>query len=119
MKIPVYEVIVGESLPDLKLWVSTAGDLITGLGTGHSFSLTVRDADDSTDLFVKTTGFTGQTGTGGVSGGTPNLVIEWATSDELDRLSGGRSHKAMLTITRASDTRVRYYEFTIRAVAQV
>jgi hypothetical protein len=116
MKLPIYEVIVGESLPDLALFCRVDGTLLTGLGTGHTFSLVVRNPGDTATLFTKTTGFTGQTGSGTPPDGTPNLVVQWATSGELSTLTAGSAHKALLSITRSSDSRVRKYRFVIQAV---
>jgi hypothetical protein len=116
VKIPAYEVIVGESLPDLGLFIRVDGVLLAGLSTGHTFSLVVRDPTDTSTLFTKTTGFTGQTGTGAPPDGTPNLVCQWATSGQLSTLTAGKDHKAALAITRSSDSRVRKYRFTIRAI---
>lgn len=119
MRLPVYEVIVGESLPDLGVWVTVDRILLTDLATDATFSLVVRNADDTANLFVKTTGILGMVGSGTQESGTPNLVVTWALNSELDQLAAGRSHRAMLTITRTSDSRQRFYEFIIRAIGRV
>jgi hypothetical protein len=116
VKIPVYEAVVGESLPDLGLFLRVSGSLLTGLGTGHTFSLKVRNPRDTATLFTKTTGFTGQTGSGSAPDGTPNLVVQWATSGQLSLLTPGALHRSMLAITRSSDSRVRKYLFDIKGV---
>lgn len=118
MKKPIYEVIVGESLPDLSLWVTVTGKLLTDLGFDATFSLLVRNADDTDTLFFKTTGFTGQVGHGkqNDTDGVPNLVISWQNFGELVLLAPDRTHNALLTITRTSDSKIRYYEFVIRAM---
>jgi hypothetical protein len=116
VNIDAYEVIVGESLPDLGLLVKVDGVLLTGLDTGHTFSLVVRDPTDTSTLFTKTTGFTGQAGSLTTTPKTPNLVCQWAASGQLSTLTAGKDHKAALAITRSSDSRVRKYRFTIRAI---
>jgi len=109
--LPTYEVYDGESLPDLGLFLSVDGTLLTGLATGHTFSLKVTSEDGSSTLFTTTTGFTGQTGSGAPPTGTPNLVKQWATSGELASLTANTRYRAQLAITRSSDSRVRYFEF--------
>lgn len=111
MRLDAYEVYDGESLPDLGLYVRVDGTLLTGLATGHTFELKV--VDDATTMFTKTTGFTGATGTGVPPSGTPNLVVQWATSAELSTLVAGTNYLAQLKITRSSDSRIRYYNFMI------
>lgn len=113
--VPVYDVTVAESLPALSLWVTVDGKLLTDLVSDAAFTLLVRDPDDQTTLFVKTDGFTAQTGSGTEHNGVPNLIVNWATAGELDQLTGDRSHKALLTVGRPSDSRQRYYNFIIRA----
>lgn len=114
---PVYEVVVGESLPDLSLWVTVDKQLLTDLGSNAFFSLLVRDPDDTVTLFNKLTGFLGQVGEGTERNGFPNLIVQWGGSGELDQLTPDRTHKALLTITRVSDEKIRYYRFVIKATA--
>ena len=72
---PIYQVITGQALPDTGLFVRSGGVLLTGLNSGYTFSLRVRNPNDDATLFTKTTGFTGQIGSGSEPGGVPNLVI--------------------------------------------
>jgi hypothetical protein len=118
MKSPVYEVIVGEAIPDLALWIFTNNVLLAG--ADYSYSLVVRDPDDLSDLFQKTSGFVGQTGTGSEHDrdGVPNLIVRWGQFGELDLLTPGRSHKASLQYTRLSDGKPGYFPLVIRATAQ-
>lgn len=112
-KLPTYEIFVGESLPDLGLFVRANGQLVTGLASGHTFELKIASMDG--DLLVtKTTGITGQSGTGFPPLGTPNVVIAW--SDELEELTAD-SFLAQLKITRTADSKVRIVQWLIRARA--
>lgn len=113
--LPTYKVFVGESLPDLGLFVRENTQLITGLGSGHTFALKVASLDGDV-LFAKTTGIAGQAGEGFVPLGTPNVVIQWGAEGELDQLSAG-TFWAQLAITRTSDSRVRYVQWLISARA--
>lgn len=107
------EVIDGENLPSLGLFVRENGTLLTGLDTGHTFELKVAD-DTGTLVFTKTTGISGQAGTGVPPSGTPNVVVAWASgTSELAGLTGGETYQVQLKITRTSDTRSRYYQFSL------
>lgn len=117
MQRPVYEVIVGESLPNLNLWLVDGDTLIQGLDAPTAFELDVWDPSLNL-LFTKTSGFVGAAGSGTEGNGSPNLVIQWAVTGELDQLVSGRSHPALLKITRSSDLRVWLREFVIKATGQ-
>lgn len=107
------EVIDGENLPSLGLFVRENTALLTGLDSGHTFELKVA-TDDNTLLFTKTTGITGQAGAGMPPTGTPNVIVQWAnTTSELAAMTGGETYKAQLKITRSSDARFRLYQFDI------
>lgn len=112
-QIPTYEVFIGESLPDLGLFIRENGALISGLANGHTFELRVGTIAGAV-LFTKTTGFTGQAGSGFSPLGIPNLIIQWGVTGELDQLTEG-TFRARLEITRTSDSRKRYFEWLIRA----
>jgi hypothetical protein len=113
--LPVYRVVVGQALPDLGLFVRVDGALLAGLASGFTFSLRVRDPLDAATLFTKTTGFTGQTGAGSEPGGTPNLVVAWAATGELDQLTPGEQHRSLLNVVRQSDSKPFKYQFLIFA----
>ena len=107
------EVIDGENLPSLGLFVRENGTLLTGLDTGHTFELKIAEAD-GTVVVTKTTGITGQAGTGTPPSGTPNVVIAWSSgTSELASLTGGDTYQVQLKITRTADTRSRYYQFSL------
>jgi len=109
-----YEVFVGESAPPLKLFLRENGVLIPGLATGHTFVLKVATMEDVV-LFTKSSSITGQAGSGFAPLGTPNVIVQWAVADELDKLSEG-TFRAQLAITD-SDNRVRYVQWLIHARA--
>lgn len=113
---PTYEVFVGESLPDLKLFVRDNTQLVTGLGSGHTFALKVATLAGEV-LFTKTTGIIGQTGSGFQPLGTPNVIVAWAVADELDQLEAGATYRAQLFTTRAVDSKKSVDEFLISARA--
>lgn len=107
------EVIDGESLPSLGLFVRENGSLLTGLDSGHTFEMKIADSG-GTLVFTKTTGITGQVGNGIPPTGTPNVVVQWnANPSELASLNGGETYDAQLRITRIADSRNRYYQFHI------
>lgn len=116
MPTPIYEVYVGESLPDLGLFVRENGALVTGLGSGHTFELKLASLAGEV-LVTKTSGITGQTGSSFPPLGTPNVVVQWATAAELDALTAEGSYRAQLKITRTVDSRVRIYQWLVRARA--
>jgi hypothetical protein len=109
----VIDVVDGESLPDLGLYVRENGTLLAGLATGYT--VTLKSADETgTVLVTKTSGITGQAGNGIPPTGTPNVIVQWnATPSELAALDGGETYDAQLTITRTSDSRSRLYPFRI------
>lgn len=114
--LPTYEVFVGESLPDLSLFLRENTQLISGLDSGHSFRLRVVPVEGGAVVLEKTTGFVGQAGSGFPPLGTPNLRVQWALND-LAELEPDASYRAQLAITRTEDDRVRIYEFLIRTRA--
>jgi hypothetical protein len=115
--LPVYRVVVGQALPDTNLWVRAGGVLVPGLAAGFTFSLRVRDPLDATTLFTKSSGITGQTGSGSEPGGVPNVIIAWAASGELDQLTAFEQHRALLNMTRVSDSKAFKYQFLLLADA--
>lgn len=111
MQLPTFEVIVGASAPTVGLFVRENGTLLTGLDSGHTFSLKVVDEPGGTVAFTKTSGITGQAGAGLPPSGTPNVEVQWATSGEIANLTGGERYLAELTITRTADSRKRIRQF--------
>jgi len=112
--LPTYEVFVGESLPDLGLFVRENGQLVPGLGSGHTFELKIAPLDGAVAV-TKTSGIVGQTGTGFAPLGTPNVMISWAAG-VLGSLTEG-SFLAQLKITRTADNKVRILQWLIRTRA--
>lgn len=113
---PVYYVFLGEAIPDLALFLKVDGRLLTG--NEYSYSMTVfAPNDESTVLFTKTTGFTGQVGSGTGLGASdvPNVIVSWDPPAETSLLTIGASHLALLTYFRLSDSKPGYYKFIIRA----
>ncbi len=113
--IPTVEYIVGADLDDLGLFVRANRQLID-LSSGHSFTLIVGDGSSGTGGFTKTTSMTGAAGSGTPPSGTPNLVVTWETTGELNNLTGATTYPAQLTILRTTDQRQRKRLFRIRMV---
>lgn len=112
--LPTYEVTVGESLLPLKLFVRPDGALLTGLASGYTFELKVGPVDGGAVLFTKTDGITGQAGAGFAPSGTPNVVVQWEATGELDALSEG-TYLAQLALI--SGGKRAFFPFLIRARA--
>lgn len=113
-RLSTYEIFCGESLPDLGLFLRENGVLIPALASGHTFELKVAIHGTSSVVFTKTTGITGQTGSTFPPLGTPNVVIAWAATGELDALTPG-AYRAQLKITRTLDGKARFYQWLINA----
>lgn len=114
-RLGTYEIFVGESLPDLGLFIRENGAFVTGLASGHTFELKIASLEGDV-IVTKTTGISGQVGSGFAPTGTPNVVIQWGTSGELANLTVG-SFLAQLKITRTADSRVRIVQWMVRARA--
>lgn len=112
MQLPTFEYVVGADAPSLGLFVRENGQLID-LSSGYTYSLKVVDQAGGTVQFTKTSGITGATGSGLPPGGTPNLVIQWATTGELNSLTGGKRYLAQVTITAGADSRQRIKQFQL------
>ena len=98
-----YEWTVGDDLPDLPVEWKEDGVLID-FSSGWTFELKV-GSPGSAAAFTKTSGFTG-------AATSPNLVIQFATSGELNTLAAGR-YTAQLRATRTSDSRTRTRKFPL------
>jgi lysophospholipase L1-like esterase len=91
----------GAELPVAGWWMYDGPDLIAGLSSGHTFELKIFPIGGASVL-IKTTGITGQTGsgTGKVAEDTPNVVIAWADGD-LDLEAG--PYRIQMRVIRTSD----------------
>jgi hypothetical protein len=77
---------------ELHIWWFVNGALLD-LHTGYTFQAKLASVKTpATTIWTKTTGFTGAVGSGVEGNGTPNLVVQWATSGELNdsSLTAGR-----------------------------
>ncbi len=110
---PTVAYFVGSDLDDLGLFVRANRQLID-LSSGHSFTLVVGDGVSGTGGFTKTTSMTGAAGSGIPPNGTPNLVVTWETTGELNNLAGNIRYKCILTILRTTDQRQRKRKFFIQ-----
>lgn len=112
-RIPTKTYTVGADLADLGMFIRENRTLID-LSGGYTYSLKVVTTPGATPEFTTITGFTGAVGSGVPPNGTPNLVKQWATSGELNSLTGGVTYLAQLTITRTADARQRFRRFYIQ-----
>lgn len=95
----------GSDLPDLGLvWKDTAGNLIN-FSDGWTFEAKVGRLGEAAQ-FSKSAGITG-------AATSPNVLIEWATTGELNTLSPG-TYTLQLAATRTDDGRTRLYQTRIR-----
>lgn len=98
----------GSDLADLTVtWEDAAGDPID-MSSGYTFSTKVGTVGTDA-VFTKTNGHTGT---------TTGVVIQWATSGELNTLDGGM-YTIQITATRTSDTRQRIAQGTLKILRAV
>lgn len=89
----------GADLPDLALaWKDRNGALID-FSVAHTYELKI-GYPGSTALVTKTTGFAG-------AATNPNLVVQWATTNELNTLVPG-NYYVQIKATRTSDGKQRF-----------
>lgn len=101
---------VGDELESLQLWWF-ANSALVDLSVAHTYSAKLYKASDSTHTNVfsalKTTGFTGAAGSGTKPSGTPNLVVTWATTGELNSTMTDGLYIFQIVATRTSDSKQR------------
>lgn len=106
------EYTLGDELADAGLfWLDGYGALID-FSSGYTFSLKVYDAT-GTAWFTKTSSITGAAGSLTTSPQTPNVVIAWATSGELNSITSAGPYPLRLTATRTADSKTRTFRTTI------
>lgn len=104
--------IKGSDLPDQPVvWTDYTNALID-FGLGWTFQLKIGHLGQAA-LVVKTSGITGFG-----PGISPNVVIAWAISGELNTLEPG-NYTALLTATRTSDNKQRRISFPFNISAEV
>lgn len=101
MKIDVVEYFIGDDRSPLELWWEISGELLD-LSTAHSYEGKLVSLATGTTVFTTTTGFSGATGSGTKSSGTPNLVKTWPTSGELNIVTSAGRYLFQIVATRAS-----------------
>lgn len=104
------EYFIGDELESLRLWWTANGALVD-FSVAHTYSSKLVLASDTgvtpTALFTKTTGFTGAAGSGVKPTGVPNLVIDWATTGELNAPTASGLYVFQVVATRTSDSKQR------------
>jgi hypothetical protein len=111
VNVPVYY--KGADLPDLAWWHQDSSGTLVDFSAGYTFSVKVASASTPTTAsFTKSTGITGAAGAGTEPDGTPNLVIAWAATVELNSLSAG-AYIVEFTAVRTSDSKERKGQRTI------
>ncbi len=110
MKIPQVTRYIGDE-DEMPIWwadpTSTANppDLIDFSVIGWTWSSTLTAINDpSTVIFTKTTGFTGDSGTGTQNGGTPNLNIQWSIVGELNVLTDPGTYRFVIVATDSASS---------------
>ena len=88
----------GDELPYLIYEMKDSSGNLLDLSSGWTFTTVVTPVTSSTASFTKTTGFTG-------ASTTPNLTVEWTSSD-LGALTAG-TYRCVTTARRASDSKDR------------
>lgn len=95
------EYIKGSDLPDTALWWrDRAGNLID-FSTGWTFTVQVLNEAGEDQFTPKTSNINGAAGEGEYPDGTPNLVITWASTGELDSVDVG-SYTLVITANQTS-----------------
>jgi hypothetical protein len=110
---------VGDELESLQLWWF-ANSALVDLSVAHTYSSKLYKASDATHTNVfsalKTTGFTGAAGSGTKPSGTPNLVVTWATTGELNSTMTDGLYIFQIVATRTSDGKQRTGEVRFQMV---
>jgi hypothetical protein len=102
------------TLGDAGLYLEDSnGQLITGLGTGHTFSLTIYDGEGNAWFAAKTTGITGQAGSYTADPPTPNIVVAWAASGELQSITKDGIYEAVCEVIHTASGKRRNVDFQI------
>ena len=90
--------IAGSDAPELRLTFQNGDGTYPDFTTGYSFELKIAAFGSTTALVNKTTGLTGAAG----SATAPNLIVTWATTNELNTLTPG-FYVLQATAKRTSD----------------
>lgn len=101
-QVPLRQRYIGDE-DTLAIWWTISGELVD-YTSGFTFvgKLTLT-ATPATVIFTKSTGFTGAAGSGSEHSGVPNLVVQWATSGELNDVTPGRYYFEIVA-TKTSDS---------------
>lgn len=96
------------------VWWLVNGALVN-FSSGYTFEVKVaKTSDPATILFTKTTGFAGAVGAGTEGDtGTPNLVISWATSGELNSVTTAGRYIMQIVATKVADSSETTYQMTL------
>lgn len=118
MNIPQRDRYIGDETTT-QIWWFVNGALID-LSSGYTFSGKLAATSNlSTNVFgtAKTTGFTGATGSGTETSGTPNLTVTWATSGELNAVTAAGAYLFEIVATKTSGGAQETYQmvFNMRA----
>lgn len=92
----------GTTIPDLQLGIVDDSGELYDFSQGWTFSLTIKGR---TQNFTKTTSITGYEG-------NPNLIIVWATSNEIVNLASG-IYSFVLTATYTPTGKIAKFKDTL------
>lgn len=102
MPIPKRSRYIGDE-DELQIWWFISGQLVD-FSTGYTFVASVANSrSPQTIIFTKTNGFTGSAGSGIEGDGTPNLIVQWATSGELNSITTPGTYILEIKATLSAD----------------
>jgi hypothetical protein len=105
------EYIQGAELDNLPVtWTDPTTDLPYDFSSGFTFTVKIGQKGAAAEV-TKTTGITG-------AASSPNIVIVWATTGDLNDLEPG-THVLQIEATRSSDTRSLFMQDSITIVEAV
>ena len=95
----------GQELGDAGLWLRDGKGALVDLSTGYTFEVKAWLASAATAAFTKTDDISGAAGAGREPDGTPNLVIQWDATGELDQLDLDTRYRLQVRANRTADSK--------------
>lgn len=114
MKIPDGSRFIGDE-DSQELWWFVSGTLLD-FSVAHTYVLKMASVKTpDTAIFQKTTGFAGAAGSGeeGEDGATPNLVVTWATSGEINLVTEPGRYLLEIVATKTADSTESTLQMTL------
>lgn len=118
VELPEREWTIGDEDP-LNIWWLRNGTLVD-FSSGYTFAAKlVAMSARTTAIFTKSTGFTGAAGSGVETNGTPNLVVAWATSGELNSVPSSGPYLLQIVATKTADGSESTFKLVMQMDARV